>query len=511
MEHPSTTIERTGVAIIGAGFAGLAAAIRLLEAGRRDFLIFERADEIGGTWRDNVYPGCACDIPSHLYSYSFAQNPNWTRMFPPQQEILDYLKDCVARYGLQDHIRYGHEARKYVFDEEKGEWEIGFASGARLCAPVLISATGPLNRPHIPDFTGRESFEGLAFHSSQWPQEVDLRGKRVAVIGTGASAIQIVPAIAPEVSQLYLFQRSAPWIVPKPDRNLLAAERWLYRHFPPLQQLFRNFIYWSLEIRYLGFKGNKTMARLAEKTALKHLEKQVKDPALRKALTPNYQIGCKRILPSDAFYPALQRPNVELVTTPIAGIAPTGILDASGRLREAEVIIFATGFNAAEMDKRVQIVGRNGRNLHQEWAQSGPEAYLGTTVSGYPNLFIMIGPNTGLGHNSMIHIMESQLNYIMDALHQLEARQASFLDVKPQVQQAYNHEIQQKLNSTVWQTGGCTSWYQLESGKNTTLFPGFTRSYRKLTRHLRPEDYEWHKVDEREGMPITDPNEVSVS
>ena len=475
-------------AIIGAGFGGLGAGIRLRQAGRGPFVIFERANDLGGTWRDNTYPGCGCDVPSHLYSYSFDLNPSWSRTYSRQPEILEYLRNCAKKHNLYPHIRFNTAIRHLVFDEIKGLWKLIDQHGQTTLAQTVIMAIGPLNVPVFPKINGRENFGGVNFHSSQWDHHFDPTGKRVAVVGTGASAIQIVPAIAPEVSQLFVFQRTAPWIIPKNDRAYPEMARWLFKRAPLTQWILRELIYWLMELRGKGLFGSGVFARLGRAMALRHIRKSISDPALRQKVTPLYPMGCKRVLPSDDYYPALQRPNVELVTEPIAAIEEKGLLGKQGSRWEVDAIIYATGFEAAEFKNRgLTVIGREGRNLFEEWADTSAEAYLGTTVSGYPGLLLILGPNSGLGHNSVVHIMESQLNYILDYLKKKPA--SGYLDVKAAVQQSFNKKIQEALAQTVW-ANPCTSWYKTPSGKNTTLWPGHTTRFRKLTRQVNLEDYE---------------------
>ena len=476
-------------AIIGAGFGGICMALRLQKAGKHNFVVLERAAEVGGTWRDNTYPGCACDIPSHLYSLSFHANPEWSRHFPPQPEILRYLQGCIKENGLESHLRLNTEVSAACFDTETNGWEIQLSSGEKIRARFCVLATGPLNRPNIPDLPGLDAFEGRYFHSSAWPADLDLAGKRIALIGTGASAIQITPAIAPAVRQLQLYQRTPPWVLPKPDRRITNFEKGLFKVFPPLQRFLREFIYWRLELFVNGFLGNERLNEIARKRAIQNIEKAIPDKELRERVTPAYRPGCKRILVSSDYYPALLRDNVELIDDGIGEIVADGIISKAGVRREADILVLATGFQASEIFSHVKITGLEGRSLDQEWNDEGPEALLGISVSGYPNLFVLLGPNTGLGHNSVVHMIESQVNYIMDYLTVLEDRGLAALDVKPERQKEFNHELQEKMNRTVWITGGCKSWYLTSRGKNTTLWPDTTVAYRKLTRKINPDDY----------------------
>ena len=489
------------VAIIGAGFAGLGAAVRLKQRGT-SFVIFERAAEVGGTWRDNVYPGCACDVPSHLYSLSFAPNPNWSRMYSPQAEILNYLKNVVDTYQLRPTIRYNTDIIRTEFSESDGCWTLTDRAGNSMTARVVIVATGPLNRPSIPKLNGIDTFAGRAFHSANWDHAYDLTGKRVAIVGTGASAIQIVPQIAPKVTQLTVFQRTAPYVTPRSDRTVSPTEQRLFRRLPVLQRAYRSFIYWFNELQGLLFLGNKTLGKLGARKAKQHLEAAISDPELRRKATPNYQIGCKRVLVSDDYYPALTRPNVELVTDRIDHVTPTGIVTTDDIERPVDAIIYGTGFVASEIIVDLRIVGRKGHNLHDQWLTSGPEAHYGITVSGYPNLLFLVGPNTGLGHNSIVHMIESQVQYVLGYLDLLDrAGPDAFLDVKPDAQETYNADIQQKMVGTVW-ASGCQSWYMDSRGKNTTIWPALTVTYRNATKRVNPAHYDVVRVGSGETVGV---------
>ena len=472
--------------IVGTGFSGLGMAIRLKQEGIHDFVLLERSGELGGTWRDNVYPGCACDVPSHLYSFSFEPNPNWSRTFSPQPEIWDYLRRCSTKYGIDPHIRYDHELLEAAWDEDEQLWRLETSQGS-LTADVLVSGVGGLSEPRLPDIPGIDTFEGRAFHSAQWDPDFDVTGKRVAVIGTGASGIQIVPRIQPKVGKLHVFQRTAPWIVPQRDRRLTRPERLLYRLFPPAQVAMRALIYWARELFVLGFMRPRPGGP-NERLARRHLESQVPAGELRDRLTPNYRMGCKRVLISDEYYPALQQPNVKLVTGAIAEITPRGIRTADGSERELDAIVFGTGFHVTDMPVGERVRGRDGMRLQDVW-QGSPEAYLGTTVAGFPNLFMLMGPNTGLGHNSVVFMIESQVNYVIDALRFMGRGGLAAIDVRDDVQTSYNEELQRRLQGTVWNSGGCKSWYLDAKGRNTTIWPGFTWPYRQRTRHFDPADY----------------------
>ncbi|MDI1450738.1 NAD(P)/FAD-dependent oxidoreductase [Polyangium sp. 6x1] len=488
MPYARVSDSVTPIVIIGSGFAGLAMAIRLKQAGMHDFVLFEQAGRVGGTWRDNHYPGAACDVESHLYSFSFEPNPRWTRMFAPQAEILSYLESCARKYGLLPHIRLNTEVRRATFDERAGTWRVETSDGCTTTTRVVVSACGGLSRPALPDIPGLGAFGGKTFHSARWDEHADLEGKAVAVIGTGASAIQIVPAIAPKVRRLHLFQRTPPWILPKYDRPITPGEREWFARVPLLQRLARLRQYWQHELFALGFVAEPRIMKLAERLARAYLEKSVPDPVLREKLTPRYTMGCKRVLLSNDYYPALLRPNVELVTDSIEAIEVDGVRTSDGARRVVDTLILATGFQAAEAVAPFEIRGRAGRDLNDAW-RDGPEAYLGTTIAGFPNFFLIVGPNVGLGHSSMVFMIESQAAYVMSCIEAMRARRWKFVDVRPEAQAEENRKLQARFPRTVWSTG-CVSWYQTRSGKNTTLWPGFTFEYRLKTRRFDPAPYE---------------------
>jgi cation diffusion facilitator CzcD-associated flavoprotein CzcO len=477
------------VVIIGTGFGGLGMAIRLKQAGFHDFTVLEQASGVGGTWRDNHYPGAACDIESHLYSFSFEPNPSWTREFARQAEILAYLEHCADKYGLRPHIHLDRAATSASFDEPSGLWTVETSRGGPIVARAVVSATGGLSRPSYPEIAGLSSFAGKTFHTARWDDAYPLEGKTVGVLGTGASAIQVVPAIAPRVGKLHIFQRTPPWILPKPDGPIAAASQDRFRRAPVLQRLARVRQYLTHELFAVGFFAEPRILRLGSKLALRHVARTVPDPALRARLTPHYTMGCKRVLLSNDYYPALQRPNVDLVTDPIREIVPSGVVTKDGSTIPLDALILATGFQAAEAVSPFPLRGRGGLDLNQAWSE-GAEAYLGTTIAGFPNLFMIVGPNTGLGHNSMIFMIESQIQYVMSCLDQMRARNLRLVDVRKEAQARYNDRLTARLARTVWHTGGCASWYRTQDGKNTTLWPGFTFEFRYLTRRWDPADYE---------------------
>jgi cation diffusion facilitator CzcD-associated flavoprotein CzcO len=474
------------LAILGAGLAGLGIAIRLKQRGERDFVILERADTLGGTWRDNIYPGCACDVQSQLYSFSFALNPHWSRAYSPQAEIWAYMNQCAKDYDIFPHIRWHCELQQACWDEDARQWQIATSQGP-IAADMLVLGQGPLSEPKLPNIPGIEQFAGTLFHSSHWNDEHDLSGEHVAVIGTGASAIQIVPNIQPRVRHLALFMRTPPWILPRQDHAIPAWRQELYRRLPLAQRFARGLIYLQREFSALAFVYRPQMMRAAERLARAHLAAQIADPDLRAQLTPHYVMGCKRILLSDDFYPAVAQPNVELVTEAIKEIRPHSIVTADDAERAIDTIICATGFHVTDMPIANRIVGRDRRSLAEAW-HDGIQAYLGTTVAGFPNLFLLIGPNTGLGHTSMIYMMESQFAYILDALRVLSRRHATIFEVQAGAQARYNAEIQKRLEGTVW-LSGCASWYLDARGRNTTLWPGFTFEFRRRTRRFDSQHY----------------------
>lgn len=476
------------IAIIGAGFSGLGMAIKLKEAGIESFTIFEKADDIGGTWRDNTYPGCACDVPSHLYSFSFDQNPRWSHEFSGQEEILAYLNDVVERYDLRRFIRFGTEVKGARFDEDTARWNIDLSDDTVFEARVLVSGAGPLNKPAYPDIPGRDSFEGAQFHSFHWDHDYDFRGKRVASIGTGASAIQFVPEIASETDQLYVFQRTAPWIMPKANGAYREGTKKAFQLIPGLQRAYRNSIYWLWESRAIGFVKYPKLLQLAQRMGRKHIESQVSDPELRAKVTPEFSIGCKRVLGSDTWYPTLARDNVDLVTDEIVEIRSNSVVTRDGTVREVDAILYGTGFRVTEFITPMQVFGLGGVDINDAW-QNGAEAYYGMSVSGFPNLFVLLGPNTGLGHNSVVFMAEAQIHYVLQCIKRLRNQDLAYLDVKPAVQRKFNDDLQSRMQETVWMTG-CQSWYLDSNGKNFSLWPGFTFEYWLRTRRVNWAAYD---------------------
>ena len=479
--------SHTRIAVVGSGFGGLGAAARLRENGITDFVVLERAASVGGTWRDNTYPGCACDVPSHLYSFSFAPNPLWTRSFSRQPEIRAYLEDVVDRYSLRRHLRFETEVTEARWDAARSVWRVRTSRGD-LTADVLISAAGPLADPSLPDVPGLAAFPGEVFHSARWNHDYDLTGKRVAVVGTGASAIQIVPEIQPHVARLTLFQRTPAWVLPRGDRRITAAERWLYRHVPPTQKLARLSLYAARESTVGAFVKRPALLKSAQRLALYNLNKAIADPELRAKLTPTYTMGCKRILLSNDYYPALARSNVQVVASGLSKVDGSTLISQDGTAHEVDVIILATGFHAVDAPIAEHVFGIGGTSLAESW-QGDMRALRGTTVAGFPNLCLVIGPNTGLGHNSMVHIIESQVQYIVDYVKALDHLGAAALDPRPDAQKRWCDEIERRMEPTVWNTGGCVSWYLNAAGRNPTLWPSSTIRFRRRTRAIDVGEY----------------------
>jgi cation diffusion facilitator CzcD-associated flavoprotein CzcO len=473
------------VLVIGAGFGGLGMGMRLKQAGRTNFVILEKEAGVGGTWWVNRYPGAACDIPSHLYSFSFAPRADWTRKYPEQAEIQAYLDDCVARAGLGAHLRLGTRVESLQWDPAARQWQVRAQSpdgeALSFSARAVVTATGSLSRPALPAIEGLEQFAGPVVHTAQWRPDLRLRDRRIGVIGNGASAVQLVPPLAQEASELLVFQRTPSWVLPRGDAPLGPRMQWLLQHVPGLRQAYRGLIYAQHELRFPGFLFPAGM-RLLEPLMRGHLRRQVPPGKLRDALTPRYRVGCKRILLSDDFYPALQRPHVHLVTAGIERIVPQGVRTQDGMLHALDVLVAATGFHAADMATPFGIGGLGGRTLHHTWRHD-PTAYLGTMVAGFPNLFILVGPNTVLGHNSMVHIIESQIAFVMDALRQMRERSLAALNVRADAQERYNRELQRRLAGTVW-ASGCHSWYRAADGRITTQWPGSTLEFRRRTRRV---------------------------
>jgi cation diffusion facilitator CzcD-associated flavoprotein CzcO len=482
---PSRT-EHRHVVVVGSGFAGICMGIKLKESGRHDFVILEKADDLGGTWRDNTYPGATCDVESHLYSYSFAPKPDWSRMFSSQQEIWDYLRSCAERYGVTPHIRYGQHVTGARYDEGANVWRVEVDGAEAWTADALVTGVGALHHPRVPALPGAGDFEGVAFHSADWRHDVDLAGKRVAVLGTGASAIQFVPEIADTAAQVDVYQRTPPWVIPRSDRPISDRERTRFARFPLAQRASRTRIYWTRETYVLGFVTSPRLMKGAEKLARRHIARQVTDPDLAARVTPDYQIGCKRILISNDWYPTLQRDDVELIDHAATEITPDDVVAADGTKRPADVIIYGTGFVAGGALTHLDIVGRRGRRLDAEWTRDGENAYFGMTVHGFPNLFLLLGPNSGLGHSSMIFMIEAQVAHVIKAMGLLD--RTGYVEVRDDVQGSFAERVQGALRHTVWSTG-CTSWYLDANGRNVAIWPWSSWRYWLTTRLLRRNAY----------------------
>ncbi|MEV1006834.1 NAD(P)/FAD-dependent oxidoreductase [Streptomyces sp. NPDC049881] len=482
--------EHVRVAVIGAGFGGLGAAVRLRRSGVTDFVVLERADAVGGTWRDNTYPGCACDVPSHLYSFSFAPNPRWPRAFSGQPHIRAYLEWVADTYGLRPHLRLGAGVESARWDGDELRWVVETSGGGTLTADVVVSATGPLSDPRLPDVPGLDGFPGRVFHSARWDHGHPLRGRRVAVVGTGASAVQFVPRIQREAAEVTVFQRTPPWVLPRADRPISGLERLLHARLPATRAARRQLLWGIREMQVGAFASRPDMMRGLEKLALLHMRRAVKDEDLRRRLTPGYRIGCKRILLSNDWYPALARPHVRLIDAGLREIRGGTLVAEDGRETEADTIVFGTGFRVTDLPIARRVKGADGTTLAESW-RDGMAALRGTTAAGFPNFLTVIGPNTGLGNSSMILIIEAQLAYLADylrALDRLGPRAA--LSPRPQAVAAWNDRLQARLARSVWNTGGCDSWYLDAHGRNTTVWPGTTREFRIATQQVDLSEYE---------------------
>lgn len=501
----STTLPpATQHVIVGAGFAGLGTAIKLAEAGEHDFVVIEKGTEVGGTWRDNTYPGAACDVPSQLYSFSFAPNPDWSMSFSPQPEIQAYLRRVAEESGVLDRFVFDTEVQDATYDAAAQRWRVTTSRG-EIESETLITGSGGLSEPRLPDIEGIDDFAGEIFHSARWNHDVDLTGKRVAVIGTGASSIQIVPEIAKQVAHLDVYQRTAPYVIPRNDRRYTGLEKRLFKLSPAVQRLYRTAIYWGRETYVPAFTWRPRLAAPAKQAALINIRRGISDPELRRKVTPTFEIGCKRILISNTYYPALAREHVDLVTDPIARITPTGVVTADGTERPIDVLIVATGFHTTEQPIAEHVRGRDGRSPAEVWAEGGMSAYKGTTVHGFPNLFQIVGPNVGLAHSSMVFMIESQVAYIVDAIRTMRAHRFGAVEPTRAAQEAWNDDLQQRMTTTVWNTGGCSSWYLDSHGRNTTLWPRTTFTFRRL---LQRFDLPAYDVEAAVAQPTNDEKEA---
>lgn len=491
MPHRAGEPVHTRALIIGTGFSGLGMAIAL-QRQNVDFLMLEKADEIGGTWRDNTYPGCACDIPSHMYSYSFEPKPDWKHMWSFQPEIQDYLLGITEKYGLRRYIRFGSHVDRAHWDDEENRWHVFTKDGREFVAQFVISGAGGLHIPLIPDFPGLDEYRdagGAAFHSAEWDHSVDITGKRVAVIGTGASAIQIVPEIVKDVAELQLYQRTPAWVMPRPNNPIPAWMRNVFATVPGTRALMRAGIYWIHEGVGFAMTKQPRLLKIGELLGKWNIRRSIKDKELRRKLTPDYRAGCKRILNSDTYYVGIADPKTDVITDGIARFTPTGIVTADGTERETDVVVFATGFHVTDSYTYVHIKGPRGEDLVDRWNREGIAALHGITVADMPNLFFLLGPNTALGHNSVVFMIESQIRYAAKAIAAVDKRGAAALAPTRQAQDRYNDELQDELAGTVWSTGGCQSWYLDEHGVNRTLWSGMTWQYWLATRRFDASEY----------------------
>ena len=478
------------VAVMGAGLGGLCAGIKLKEAGFNDIVILEKGERVGGTWRDNSYPGCCCDVPVALYQYSFAPSLSWSHIFPRYNEIQKYTEDLADNFGLRPHLHFNEETKTAVWDDKRSVWKLTTASGATHEANALIAALGQLNRPKLPDIEGRDTFRGPAFHSARWDHGVDLKGKRVGIVGSAASAVQIIPEVAKLAEHLTVFQRTPNWVIPRLDRPITDEEKALMMTAPELAAMGRELTFLNADhLFWQAFSWTKEGRDAYTRVALNHLAEQVPDENLRKKLTPDYPIGCTRILIADDFYPALMRPNVSLVTEGIARITPSGIQTRDGKAHEFDVIVYATGFETTGWQWSVDVIGRGGKRLKDEWADE-PKAYLGLSVSHFPNMFILYGPNTNLGHNSITSMLEHQVAYAVKALSGLKERSKQSMDVTSAALARFNAQLQEDLARTTWADPRCHSWYKNDKGHITQNWSSHVRGYGQATSAVAWDDYE---------------------
>lgn len=475
------------VAIIGAGFGGIGMAARLTRDDVQDVTLIEASGGVGGTWRHNTYPGAGCDVPSHLYSFSFFPKPDWPRAYARQPDILRYLEECVRAFGLEPKLRLNTEVTAATWDEAAAQWRLDLSTGETLSADVLVSAVGQLNRPHYPELPGLDDFAGPAFHSARWDHEVELAGKRLGVIGTGASAIQFVPEVAEPAAHTTVFQRSAAYTIPKKDRAYSPLEQQLYRRVPGLLAASRGRQYLTHEARAIGFVSVPGLMQGVQKTWRKRMEEAVADPALRERLTPDYVVGCKRILLTNDWYDVLQRPDVSLVSDGIAAVEPEGVRTRDGRLHACDVLIYGTGFRTLDLLTPMRVTGRNGRDLHTEWADHA-RAYRGLSVPGFPNFFVLYGPQTNLGHSSIVYMLESQMAHVQQAVAALDTYGLDWLEVRPRAHEQWDRRVREMSRGTVWESG-CRSWYLTPDGRNVNNWPGYTFAYRRAAGRLDLADY----------------------
>ncbi|MFC5728666.1 MULTISPECIES: flavin-containing monooxygenase [Nocardioides] len=492
----TTTVDHL---IVGAGFGGLCTAIKLNEAGESDFVVIEKDSDVGGTWHINTYPGAACDVPSQLYSFSFALNPDWTSAFSPQPEIQAYIRRVAEESGTLDRFVFDTAVTDATWDQDAQRWLVR-TTGATYAARSLIVGSGGLSEPKLPDIDGIDSFQGEVFHSARWNHEAELAGKRIAVIGTGASAVQIVPELQKVAARVDVYQRTPNWVIPRNERSFTALEKAVFRRLPVVQRAARAAVYAGLEARVPAFTRLPALMNVVEAVAKRNIRRGITDPELRKRVTPTYRAGCKRILISNTWYPALDSDNVELVTDPIVKVTPSGIVTADGAEREIDVLVVATGFHVTDQPMASHVTGRDGRTLAETWAERGMRAYKGTTVHGFPNYFHLVGPNTALGHSSMIFIIESQVAYLTEALRTMRSQRLATVEPTIEAQDSWSDRVQARMKPTVWTTGGCASWYLDEHGNNTTLWPGQTFTLRRLLSRFDLDQYDVRPVEQREAV-----------
>jgi cation diffusion facilitator CzcD-associated flavoprotein CzcO len=503
--------HRYKVVIVGAGFAGLGASIRLLEAGHDDFVVLERSEDVGGTWRDNTYPGCQCDVPSHLYSFSFAPNPDWSRTYSMQTEIDEYLRRTARERGVLPYVRFNTRMLDARWNETQKQWEIETSTGS-LKAEVLVMGNGPLSEPRLPDVPGLDRFRGASFHSAGWDHGHDLSEERVAVVGTGASTVQFFPHVRDVAKEVVLFQRTPPWVLPHPDRPISARKRRMFRKVPGLQRLERAWIYLSRESWMVGFAKFPPAMKIAERIGLRHIRRQVSDPALRRKLTPGYRAGCKRIVLSNDWYRSLAQPNVTVVSAGLKEVRDHSVIASDGTEHHVDTIIFGTGFHVTDNPIMEHLYGTGGRRLSDFWAQEGMSAYKGATVPGFPNLFFLAGPNTGIGHTSLLVMIEAQIRYFIGALSFIERENAAAIEVRGSALAAYSERLQRRLSNTVWSTGGCSSWYMDSKGRNPTIWPDFTWRFTLATSRFDPAAYlvRYGRPSAHEGTPLATAEHANV-
>ncbi|QCH25451.1 flavin-containing monooxygenase [Mycobacteroides salmoniphilum] len=510
---PSEPI-RVRALIVGTGFSGIGAAIALQKMGV-PFLILEKAGEMGGTWRDNTYPGAACDVPTHLYSFSFEPRSNWEQLFSRQPEIFDYLKEVAAKYGLYRHVTFNTRVTRGYWDDSEYRWHVFTESGQEYICQFLISGVGALHIPSIPEIEGLDGFEGPVFHSAQWNHDFGLAGKKVAVIGTGASAIQFVPEIVGQVSELKLFQRTAPWVLPRSNVEFGSVAKRAFANIPGLRALFRSGMYFGAEAGAYAMNRRPALLKGVELLGRAYIKSQISDPEVRRKVTPDYRAGCKRLLGSATYYKAIENAKTELVTESITRVTADGIVTSDGIERKVDAIIFGTGFHVTDSYKYLDLKGQNGEDLGDRWSREGVTAHRGITIAGMPNLFFLLGPNTGLGHNSIVFMIESQIHYVTEAIKHIDAAYAQAIVPTREAQDRFNAEVQRKLQGSVWNNGGCQSWYLDEHGKNRTLWSGFTFEYWSQTRKVDPTEYEFEgavRPAVRKTVPLADgPRQTSPS